>query len=106
MMPGLHCLRPVASHDLPNIKTFGVRAIGGWSEGVLPPQRQFAVGGLGSVHGYDFKEQIGDTLALINLKYSFGSRGGLKAIGFFDAGRATRPPDSRDSSCRAPARRG
>ena len=70
-------------------QAFGVRAIGGWSEGVLPPQRQFAVGGLGSVHGHDFKEQIGDTLALVNLEYEIGWRGGLKAIGFFDAGRVT-----------------
>ena len=73
-------------------QVFGVRAIGGWSEGVLPPQRQFAAGGLGSVHGYDFKEQVGDTLALINLEYEVGWRGGLKAIGFFDAGRATLRP--------------
>jgi hypothetical protein len=73
-------------------QVFGVRAIGGWSEGVLPPQRQFAVGGPGSVHGYDFKEQVGDTLALINLEYELGWRGGLKAIGFFDAGRATLRP--------------
>ena len=67
---------------------FGVRAIGGWSEGVLPPQRQFAVGGIGSVHGYGFKEQVGGTLALVNLEYELGWRGGLRAIGFFDAGRA------------------
>jgi hypothetical protein len=70
-------------------QTVGVRAIGGWSEGALPPQRQFAVGGLGSVHGYDFKEEIGDTLALVNLEYEVGWRGGLRAIGFFDAGRVT-----------------
>ena len=69
-------------------QAFGVRAIGGWSGGVLPPQRQFAAGGIGSVHGYDFKEQVGDTLALLNLEYELGWRGGLKAIGFFDAGRA------------------
>jgi hypothetical protein len=70
-------------------QTFGVRAIGGWSDGVPPPQRQFAVGGIGSVHGYDFKEQVGDTLALVNLEYELGWRGGLRGIGFFDAGRAT-----------------
>jgi hypothetical protein len=70
-------------------QTFGVRAIGGWSEGALPPQRQFGVGGLGSVHGYDFKEQVGDSMALLNLDYELGWRRGLKAIGFFDVGRAT-----------------
>ena len=65
----------------------GVRAIRGWSGGVLPPQRLFAIGGIGSVHGYEFKEQIGDALTLVNLEYELGWRGGLKAIGFFDAGR-------------------
>jgi hypothetical protein len=73
-------------------QVFGVRAIGGWSEGVLPPQRQFAVGGVGSVHGYDFKEQVGDTLALVNLEYELGWYRGLKAIGFFDVGRVTARP--------------
>ena len=70
-------------------QTFGVRAIGGWSEGVLPPQRAFALGGIGSVHGYELKESVGDTLALMNLEYELGWRNGLKVIGFFDAGRTT-----------------
>jgi surface antigen-like variable number repeat protein len=65
------------------------RAIGGWSDGVLPPQRQFAVGGIGSVHGYGFKEQVGDSLALLNLEYSLGWHGGLHGIGFFDLGHTT-----------------
>jgi hypothetical protein len=70
-------------------QTFVARAIGGWSDGLLPPQRQFAIGGIGSVHGYEFKESIGDTLALVNLEYELGWRDGLKVIGFFDAGRIT-----------------
>jgi hypothetical protein len=70
-------------------QTFAARAIGGWSDGVLPPQRQFGVGGIGSVHGYEFKEQIGDAMTLANLEYELGWHGGLKAIGFFDVGRAT-----------------
>ena len=53
----------------------------------MPPQRQFAIGGIGSVHGYEFKEAVGDSLALLNLEYALGWRGGLKAFGFFDAGR-------------------
>ncbi len=74
----------------------GVRAIGGWSEGVLPPQREFAVGGIGSVHGYEFKESIGDSMALLNLEYAVGWRHGLRVVGFFDAGRTTTTmrPDS------------
>jgi hypothetical protein len=68
---------------------FAARAIGGWSEGSLPPQRQFAVGGMGSVHGYEFKQQVGDALALVNLEYAIGWRHGLRAVGFFDIGRAS-----------------
>ena len=69
-------------------QTFAARAIGGWSDGVLPPQRLFAVGGIGSVHGYDFKEQTGNSMALLNLEYEIGWRNGLKGVGFFDLGRA------------------
>lgn len=75
---------PMTTHQ-----DFNVRVIGGWSDGVLPPQRQFAIGGIGSVHGYDFKEQIGDTMALLNLEYTLGDRTGLRAIGFMDIGKAT-----------------
>ena len=41
------------------------------------------------MHGYDFKEEIGDTLALVNLEYELGWRRGLKVAGFYDLGRAT-----------------
>jgi hypothetical protein len=70
----------------------GVRVIRGWSGGVLPPQRLFAIGGIGSVHGYEFKEAVGDGLTLLNLEYELGWRGGLKAIGFFDAGQVAGAP--------------
>jgi len=49
----------------------------------------FAIGGIGSVHGYDFKAATGDTLALMNLEYEVGWRGGLSIAGFLDAGRVT-----------------
>jgi hypothetical protein len=65
------------------------RGIVGWSGGELPPQRVFAIGGFGSVHGYDFKEAIGSRLALANLEYAFGWLSGLHAIGFLDVGRVT-----------------
>ena len=68
----------------------GARVMGGWSGGVLPPQRQFAIGGIGSVHGYDFKESVGDTMALVNLEYAVGWHQGPQLIGFLDAGRTTR----------------
>ena len=75
---------PLSPHQ-----TFSARVIGGWSTGTLPPQRQFSAGGIGSVHGYEFKEEIGDTLSLVNLEYALGDRTGLRAIGFFDVGRAS-----------------
>jgi hypothetical protein len=65
------------------------RLIGGWSGGSLPPQRRFAIGGIGSVHGYAFKERVGDTLALLNLEYALGWKSVFQVLGFFDAGRVT-----------------
>ena len=70
-------------------QTIGARAIGGWSDGVLPPQRIFSVGGIGSVHGYDFKAESGTSMALLNVEYEVGWRNGLRGVAFFDAGRAT-----------------
>jgi hypothetical protein len=75
---------PLSEHQ-----DFGIRVVGGWSGGILPPQRQFAIGGIGSVHGYEFKEQVGNTLALVNLEYALGWRGNFELVGFFDAGRAS-----------------
>lgn len=72
-------------------QSFGARAIRGWSGGDLPPQRLFAIGGIGSVHGYEFKAATGDTLSLLNLEYEVGWHGGLTAVGFFDAGRVGAP---------------
>jgi outer membrane protein assembly factor BamA len=74
---------------------FSARLIGGWSEGSLPPQRRFAIGGIGSVHGYAFKESVGDTLALLNVEYALGWRSVFQVLGFFDAGRATLRQNAR-----------
>ncbi|HEV3140824.1 MAG TPA: BamA/TamA family outer membrane protein, partial [Vicinamibacterales bacterium] len=82
-----HILSGRARLPLSEHQDVSVRAIGGWSGGVLPPQRQFALGGIGSVHGYEFKEAVGDTMSLVNLEYALGWRNGVQAIGFFDAGR-------------------
>ena len=83
-----HIVSGRASVPISEHQDFGARVIGGWSDGLLPPQRQFAIGGLGSVHGYAFKEQIGNTLALINLEYGLGWRNNFEIVGFFDAGHA------------------
>ena len=73
-------------------QNFGVRAIGGWSNGVLPPQRQFAIGGIGTVLGYDFQQEVGDSMTLLNLQYALGWRNGLKLFGFYDVGRTSPLP--------------
>jgi hypothetical protein len=70
------------------------RVIAGLSDGTLPPQRQFALGGIGSVHGYGFKEEVGQRMALLNLEYHLTPWGGaesLRLIGFLDWGRIYRP---------------
>ena len=84
-----HILSGRARVPLTEHQDFGVRVIGGWSGGVLPPQRQFAIGGLGSVHGYEFKQAVGDSLALLNLEYGLGWRNAFQIVGFFDAGRVS-----------------
>ncbi len=45
------------------------RLMAGTSTGVLPSQRLFALGGIGSVHGYSFKEQAGDRMLLMNTEF-------------------------------------
>jgi outer membrane protein assembly factor BamA len=79
---------------------FRVRGLAGGSSGVLPPQRQFALGGIGSVHGYSFKEAAGDGMFLFNAEYRLGSRtptSGARLLAFFDAGRVWDPvAGSRD----------
>jgi len=82
-----HILNGRARVPLSQHQDFSVRGIAGWSGGVLPPQRQFGLGGIGSVHGYEFKEAIGDSMQLLNLEYALGWRDGFQAIGFFDTGR-------------------
>ena len=67
----------------------GARLIGGWSDGILPPQREFGIGGIGSVHGYSFKESVGDTMRLLNLEYAVGWHSGPQLLAFLDAGRTT-----------------
>src|SRR5262249_30605203 len=75
-----HILTARAEMPMSRHQDFNVRIVGGWSDGVLPPQRQFGVGGVGTVHGYAFKEQIGDSLALLNMEYTLGDRSGLRGI--------------------------
>ena len=84
---------PVSSRTL-----LSGRGMFGFSNGTLPAERLFAVGGIGSVHGYGFKESGGGTgMTLLNVEYSVSlsghpdSRRGVSVFGFFDAGRVTTP---------------
>jgi hypothetical protein len=70
----------------------GARVMAGVGDGVLPPQRVLALGGIGSVHGYSFKQAIGERMILLNgeFRQRFG-RSGLAGLAFVDAGRVYRP---------------
>ena len=74
------------------------RVLAGASSGLLPPQRTFALGGIGSVRGYEFKESAGDGMLLLNaeLRQRFGRH--LAGLAFLDAGRVyePRPPSTGD----------
>jgi hypothetical protein len=74
-----------------------LRGLFGFSNGTLPAERVFAVGGIGSVHGYSFKEASGTGMALINAEYRVdvtrargdNDRDGANVFVFYDAGRVT-----------------
>jgi outer membrane protein insertion porin family len=81
-------------------QSIAARLLVGFSGGTLPPERQFAIGGIGSVHGYAFKEAVGERMTLTNLEYRLNltedwrgddSFGSLRLVLFFDAGRIERP---------------
>lgn len=73
-------------------RTWSGRVIAGAAEGTIPPQRLFAIGGIGSVHGHAFKEAAGERMLLLNgeFRQRFG-RSGIAGVAFIDAGRVYRP---------------
>ena len=78
-------------HTSPS-RVFSGRAVAGFSSGVLPPQRVFGLGGIGTVHGYAFKEALGERMLLLNgeFRQRFG-RSGVSGIAFIDSGRVYDP---------------
>lgn len=70
-------------------QTLAIRVLAGTGEstdGVLPPHRRYALGGLGTLRGHGFRELMGDKVALANLEYNF-SVGNLGwALFFLDSG--------------------
>lgn len=80
-------------------QSVAARALRGFSGGALPVERRFALGGIGTVRGYAFKEAVGEDMTLVNLEYRLDLSGGwhrpsggaLRAFLFYDAGRIRRP---------------
>ena len=56
----------------------------------LPIQRQFVLGGAGTLRGYDLYEFVGDQMALFNLEYyhKFGFGNSMFLLAFADVGNA------------------
>ncbi len=85
-----HILNARAYVPLSPGQLFAVRVIEGFSGGTLPLERRFAIGGIGTVHGYRFKEQSGAQMTLLNAEYRFGPRS-VRGLLFFDAARVGKP---------------
>jgi hypothetical protein len=80
-------------------RTLSGRVIAGAARGDVPEQRLLALGGIGSVRGYRFKEAVGEGMLLLNgeLRHRFG-RSGVSGLAMIDAGRVYRPrPGSSDA---------
>ncbi len=54
----------------------------------LPVQLQYAIGGLGTLRGHNYRELRGNRVALANLEYAFSIRDEIRALVFADAGTA------------------
>lgn len=87
-----------------------MRGLFGFSNGTLPVERLFAVGGIGSVHGYRFKEASGTRMTVVNAAFRINltdpvrNLDGANVFVFYDAGRVTsRTPDPQDLASRATA---
>ena len=88
---------------LPSRTLLALRGLFGVSRGELPVERLFGLGGIGSVHGYAFKEVAGTRMALLNAEYRIGltpsaqgrERDGASIFAFYDAGRVGGPDAPR-----------
>jgi hemolysin activation/secretion protein len=80
-------------------QTLAGRFMAGWSGGELPAERLFALGGIGTVHGYRFKEAVGERMALLNAEYGLTLLGPsspdetplFRVLAFYDAGKIGSP---------------
>jgi len=74
------------SLSLPKNFFSNLRVKAGISNGSLPIQRRFFIGGPGTLRGYRFKEFSGDDLVLVNLEYGRRIVGGIRWVFFTDIG--------------------
>jgi outer membrane protein assembly factor BamA len=66
-----------------------LRAIlGGRLNGILPLQKRYYVGGIGTLHAYRFKEFSGDQVFLSNLEYAVDVWRTTQVLAFAEAGKA------------------
>jgi hypothetical protein len=94
-----HILNGRAYVPLSPRQSVAARLMAGFGGGTLPLERRFAIGGIGSVHGYGFKEVAGQRMTLINAEYGLdlkghrelGEPGSLRLLLFFDAGQVRKP---------------
>ena len=90
---------PMTSHT-----QLSLRGLFGLSNGTIPIERRFAIGGIGSVHGYGFKEASGAGMALLNAEYRVNISGvgrdhdAAHVFVCYDAGRVTSPVASSTSN--------
>jgi hypothetical protein len=58
------------------------------SSGLLPPQRRFFLGGLGTLRGQNYRSAQGDNAVMANVEYGFAltRRGKAEALFFIDSG--------------------
>ena len=99
-----HILHARGHLPLSRRTTLSLRGLFGFSNGTLPLERLFAVGGIGSVHGYGFKEASGTGMVLLNAEYRWDlspavredQRDRASLFVFCDAGRVTGPAARSD----------
>ena len=72
-------------------QTLRLRVRAGTSEGALPVQKRFELGGIGTLPGYGYKEfDEGSRMVLANAEYRFGWENYLAVVPFWGAGRVWR----------------
>ena len=93
-----HILNTRGAMRLGPRQSVALRGIVGWSDGTLPIERQFAIGGVGSIRAHTFKEAVGTGLALFNAEYGYTLPGftdpgpwSFRVLLLYDAGRVWEP---------------